>query len=225
MRRRTPASRTLSRLLLRPYAFAHRPEELSVAIACIAALLLVFVVDILTPIQVAVSALGLIPILTAMWLLSDRLALIVGAVAVSQLLLTGALGRLSLPTVASEGAAYVVLAMLCRLYADGLADLLTRRTRPAHRDEPRPSLPPVTLAAGGNEASARWRESLTAREKQVAGLAAQGYTAREIGNELHIGRRTVETHLVNAYSKLGVRSKRELMRSVSRAAAGTSLQP
>ncbi|MCI0345874.1 MAG: helix-turn-helix transcriptional regulator [Chloroflexi bacterium] len=52
--------------------------------------------------------------------------------------------------------------------------------------------------------------SLTDRERDVALLAAQGRTAKEIAAELFIGERTVETHLANAYAKLGVGSKREL---------------
>jgi DNA-binding NarL/FixJ family response regulator len=54
---------------------------------------------------------------------------------------------------------------------------------------------------------------LTSREQQVVQLAAEGLTAREIGARLFIGERTVETHLANSYTKLGVGSKRELMRS------------
>lgn len=215
MRRRTPASRTLSRLLLRPYALAHRPAELPVAVACAAALLLVFLGDILTPIQVAVSALGLIPLLAAMWLLSDRVALAVAAIAIAQLLITGFVGRLSLATVASEATAYVLLAVVCRLYAATLADLLARKARAVRKPESHSPYVPMTLTIASKPALDRGLQSLTAREQQVARLAAQGYTAREIGSELHIGRRTVETHLVNAYDKLGVRSKRELIRSMA----------
>jgi DNA-binding CsgD family transcriptional regulator len=54
--------------------------------------------------------------------------------------------------------------------------------------------------------------SLTGREREVAELAALGHTAREIGERLFISSRTVETHLANAYGKLGVASKRELVR-------------
>ena len=215
MRRRTPASHTLSRLLLRPYALAQRPAELPVAIACTGALLLVFLGDVLTQIQVAVSALGLIPLLAAMWLLSDRIALAVAAIAIAQLLITGLVGRLSLATVASEATAYVLLAVVCRLYAGSLADLLARKSRAlrgAEHHSPNLAAAP-TIAA--RPALTRGLESLTVREQQVARLAAQGYTAREIGSELHIGRRTVETHLVNTYDKLGVRSKRELIRSMA----------
>jgi DNA-binding CsgD family transcriptional regulator len=56
------------------------------------------------------------------------------------------------------------------------------------------------------------RESLTAREAEVARLAAVGLSAKEIGTLLSIRRRTVEAHLLRAYGKLGVHSKFELMR-------------
>jgi ATP/maltotriose-dependent transcriptional regulator MalT len=57
-------------------------------------------------------------------------------------------------------------------------------------------------------------ESLTAREQEVVALAVQGLTARAIGQRLHIGERTVETHLAHVYAKLGVRSRWELARSL-----------
>ncbi|MBJ7599084.1 LuxR C-terminal-related transcriptional regulator [Candidatus Nephthysia bennettiae] len=53
--------------------------------------------------------------------------------------------------------------------------------------------------------------ALTAREAEVARLGAQGLTARDIGRQLFIGERTVETHLANVYVKLGLESKRELV--------------
>jgi DNA-binding CsgD family transcriptional regulator len=54
--------------------------------------------------------------------------------------------------------------------------------------------------------------SLTPRQRQVARLATQGLSAREIAERLFIGERTVETHLANAYAKLGVESKIDLVR-------------
>jgi DNA-binding CsgD family transcriptional regulator len=54
--------------------------------------------------------------------------------------------------------------------------------------------------------------ALTAREREVAALAAQGCSALQIAHRLFIGKRTVETHLANAYAKLGVTSKTELAR-------------
>ncbi|MGH3933577.1 MAG: helix-turn-helix transcriptional regulator [Pseudonocardiaceae bacterium] len=53
--------------------------------------------------------------------------------------------------------------------------------------------------------------SLTKRERQVAELAAGGYTAPQIATRLHIGVRTVETHLARSYAKLGVASKQQLV--------------
>lgn len=54
--------------------------------------------------------------------------------------------------------------------------------------------------------------SLTRRERQVAELAAGGYTASQIATRLYIGVRTVETHLARGYRKLGVTCKQQLVR-------------
>lgn len=69
------------------------------------------------------------------------------------------------------------------------------------------------LGTRGRRAAAgvRGPESLTPREREVVKLAQQGLTAKEIGSELFIGQRTVETHLSNAYAKLGINSKMHLM--------------
>lgn len=58
----------------------------------------------------------------------------------------------------------------------------------------------------------RGPDVLTRRERQVAELAAGGYTAAQIGTQLHIGVRTVETHLARSYPKLGVTGKQQLVR-------------
>jgi DNA-binding CsgD family transcriptional regulator len=55
-------------------------------------------------------------------------------------------------------------------------------------------------------------DRLTAREAEVAALVAGGYTDREIAAELGIGCRTVETHAANIRAKLGLKSRRELIR-------------
>jgi class 3 adenylate cyclase/ATP/maltotriose-dependent transcriptional regulator MalT len=54
--------------------------------------------------------------------------------------------------------------------------------------------------------------ALSNRELEVARLAATGCSARQIADRLYIGERTVETHLANAYLKLGVSSKLDLVR-------------
>jgi DNA-binding CsgD family transcriptional regulator len=53
-------------------------------------------------------------------------------------------------------------------------------------------------------------EALTASERRVAGLAADGQTNRDIAQSLFVTPKTVEVHLSNAYRKLGIRSRREL---------------
>jgi DNA-binding CsgD family transcriptional regulator len=60
----------------------------------------------------------------------------------------------------------------------------------------------------------RTREvGLTAAERRVASLVAEGHTNREVAAALVLGERTVETHLTHIYAKLGVRSRAELVRT------------
>jgi DNA-binding CsgD family transcriptional regulator len=52
--------------------------------------------------------------------------------------------------------------------------------------------------------------SLTATERRVAKLAAEGPTNREAAEALFVTPKTVEMHLGNVYRKLGIGSRREL---------------
>jgi DNA-binding CsgD family transcriptional regulator len=53
-------------------------------------------------------------------------------------------------------------------------------------------------------------EGLTAAERRVASLVAEGRTNREVAAALFLGERTVASHLNHIYAKLGVRSRTEL---------------
>ncbi|MCU1380655.1 MAG: hypothetical protein JWN29_3638, partial [Acidimicrobiales bacterium] len=52
--------------------------------------------------------------------------------------------------------------------------------------------------------------ALTARERDVAELAARGLADKEIAADLRISLRTVTTHLANVYAKLGAGGRRDL---------------
>lgn len=52
-------------------------------------------------------------------------------------------------------------------------------------------------------------EQITERELEVLGLAARGMSNRSIARELSISVRTVQTHLSNIFSKMGVGSRTE----------------
>jgi DNA-binding NarL/FixJ family response regulator len=54
--------------------------------------------------------------------------------------------------------------------------------------------------------------SLTGRELEIASLVVDRLTNREIAETLFLSTKTVETHLRNTFSKLGVSSRREMAR-------------
>lgn len=53
-------------------------------------------------------------------------------------------------------------------------------------------------------------EQLTPQELQIAQMAADGLTNREIGDKLYVSHRTVSTHLYRIYPKLGLTSRSQL---------------
>jgi DNA-binding CsgD family transcriptional regulator len=63
---------------------------------------------------------------------------------------------------------------------------------------------------------------LTAAERRVAELAAQGCSNKEIARTQHVTVSTVEAHLSRAYAKLGVRSRSQLAGRLPQAASDTN---
>jgi DNA-binding CsgD family transcriptional regulator len=76
----------------------------------------------------------------------------------------------------------------------------------------RPQLGPASVGRRAPGPVTGWG-ALTQREREVVRLALEGLPAKAIGERLFIGRRTVETHLANAYGKLGVSSRVELVKA------------
>jgi len=74
------------------------------------------------------------------------------------------------------------------------------------------------LRAAGERSSERQvatSDRLTAQEYQIAQLAAEGLTNREIGRRLYISHRTVGAHLARIYPKLNVTSRVQLYNALS----------
>lgn len=57
-------------------------------------------------------------------------------------------------------------------------------------------------------------DPLTPHQRQVAVLAADGYTIKEIAQKLGANPRTTKAHLDNVRRKLGVEKKREIGRAL-----------
>jgi DNA-binding CsgD family transcriptional regulator len=64
--------------------------------------------------------------------------------------------------------------------------------------------------------------ALTSSERRIVELATAGLTNAEIAEELFVSEKTIEGHLVRAYRKLGVRSRRELKERLRPAREGSS---
>ncbi|HTE71782.1 MAG TPA: LuxR C-terminal-related transcriptional regulator [Actinomycetes bacterium] len=80
-----------------------------------------------------------------------------------------------------------------------------RRRSAAWAEQTEGARTPALLAGGTGEA-----DRLTAREREIAVLVAQGRTSKEIAAALVLSVRTVDNHLQRVFAKLGVSSRAEV---------------
>jgi DNA-binding NarL/FixJ family response regulator len=72
----------------------------------------------------------------------------------------------------------------------------------------------VTLKTATAEKARKKLDKLSAREREVATLIARGKSNGEIADELVVSKRTVESHIANILSKLGVTNRAQIVRWV-----------
>lgn len=209
--RRSQPRLSYSRFLIRPSAAAGSRSEPVVAALCISVLGAVFLVEFLTP-DVVVGGAALLPLLAAVWLLSNRWVALVGSVAILFFGVGVTVEAANRITLALAAVVVLLTALVVRLYARTLTLVL------ASHDRPRPDLPTRAIPPTLDQVDrfSYGVKSLTRREFEVARLGAEGYTTLEIAHQLHIGKRTVESHLASAYWKLRIGSRAELIRMAAK---------
>jgi DNA-binding CsgD family transcriptional regulator len=178
--------------VIQPFSLAGTPLDLVAAVICVLLLSVIFVIEILTP-GAVVAAFALLPMAAAMWTLSGRFAALVLGTTVLLFVAAALIETESRLTLSLVAIPILALGVITRLYAAKV------RVTPAV---------PTALPDDGRQPVA----ALTRRELEVARLAASAYTAAEIGHQLHIGERTVESHIASAYLKLRIASRSELIR-------------
>ncbi|MEM7657731.1 MAG: response regulator transcription factor [Bacteroidota bacterium] len=94
------------------------------------------------------------------------------------------------------------------------ADELVQAIRTVHQGDNYLSqeLIPVLAAASQQAASTSFQPRITRREKEVLRLIVDGKSSNEIGEQLHISLKTVESHRAHLLEKLGANNTASLVR-------------
>ena len=178
--------------VVQPFALAGTPLDLIVAASCVLLLSVIFVIEVLTP-NVVVAAFAILPLAAGMWTLSGRFAALVLGATVLLFVAAALIETTNRLTLSLVGIPILAIGVIARLYIARMG-----------------STPAVPAAPPDDER--QLHATLTRRELEVARLAASAYTAAEIAHRLHIGERTVESHIASAYLKLRIGSRSELIR-------------
>ena len=72
----------------------------------------------------------------------------------------------------------------------------------------------------GSRRAARLVDPLSAREREIALLVAEGATNQAISAQLFLSARTVETHVARVFAKLRVHARSEVAAAYARVVAG-----
>jgi DNA-binding NarL/FixJ family response regulator len=175
----------------------------------------------------ALSALGVVPVLAASMLRARLVTAAVVALAVVLQAWGAIAGLVERDAAGMQVSVYLLVLAVAALQQSRSAAVRPAppspaESSPAEEDEVAEAPQVIRIAGLSPQAAPGLPElpghvavMLTRREREVVTLAVQGFTAREIGSQLYIGERTVETHLANAYAKLNVRSKLDLVRVVN----------
>ena len=195
--------------LAKPRAMAGTRLDPIVALGCVLILAAIFLLEAITPDDV-VGALALLPLVAGAWVLSNRMAGVVIAAGVLTFTVAVLVETGNRTTLVLVGIPVLFTAGLVRLCAANLSAAMVEDGAQKFLAVAAPAFSADPLGDGHAAAS------LTRRELEVARLAARAYTAAEIGQTLHIGERTVESHIASTYLKLGIRSRSELIRIASK---------
>jgi DNA-binding CsgD family transcriptional regulator len=180
------------------------PPTRTLIVAVVTAIALLFVAELTAPPDVPLGAAVVVPVLLSCFFLDQRWALAILGLAVLTRVGAATIGDTSVGLAALEVATYIAAFAIALAY--------TRRARSIAGPPRSDAVAPAASAQNaGVSPVALEVSSLTDRERQVLEMAIHGLTAKQIGERLYIGRRTVETHLARAYGKLGASTKRELI--------------